>query len=134
MTLREDQIRRYSRHILLPDVGGTGQARLLAATVPIDLAADRPAAIVAATYLAAAGVGTLILSGADPALFDALTARLTDLNPDVTVVTGTSTGTTTPDLFPDVGLAPVVGSEVADALVRGGLVACRIVQQIATGR
>ena len=74
MALTEPQIRRYSRHILLPDVGGTGQARLLAATVVVDLdvwepdAPDAPdelaALIAAATYLAAAGIGTLVLLGA----------------------------------------------------------------------
>ncbi len=124
--LREDQIRRYSRHILLPDVGGTGQARLLAATVTLDLDDDRTAATVAATYLTAAGIGTLVLSGASPALLDALAA----LNPDVTLVTGT--GPRYP--FPDVGLEAIAGSEVADALVRGGLAACAIVHGIATAR
>ena len=30
--MTETQIRRYARHVLLPDVGGVGQERLLAAT------------------------------------------------------------------------------------------------------
>ena len=29
MDFSEDQIQRYARHILLPEVGGVGQARLL---------------------------------------------------------------------------------------------------------
>ena len=29
MDLNEDQIQRYARHILLPEVGGEGQSRLL---------------------------------------------------------------------------------------------------------
>ncbi|MBI5365481.1 MAG: ThiF family adenylyltransferase [Planctomycetes bacterium] len=53
----EDQIRRYSRHILLPEVGGKGQRRLLAARVLL-LGAAGPGAV-AAGYLAAAGVGRL---------------------------------------------------------------------------
>jgi hypothetical protein len=91
-----DQMRRYARHVLLPDLGGRGQARLLAATlaVPVDGAAGR----IAAAYLAAAGVGTILVAG-DPtrpvtsAHFpftrpdlgqpaSALLARLANLNPD----------------------------------------------------
>jgi len=59
MMLRDDQIHRYSRQLLLREVGGVGQARLLAARVRI-LGVGR-AADEAATYLAAAGVGTLVL-------------------------------------------------------------------------
>ncbi|MBI3271295.1 MAG: ThiF family adenylyltransferase [Planctomycetes bacterium] len=55
----EEQIRRYSRHILLPEVGGKGQRRLLAARVRL-LEARGPLAV-AAGYLAAAGVGRLDL-------------------------------------------------------------------------
>ena len=34
-TFSEEQIERYSRHIILPEVGGTGQRKLLAARVLI---------------------------------------------------------------------------------------------------
>jgi molybdopterin-synthase adenylyltransferase len=55
--LSEDQIHRYARHIVLPEVGGIGQARLLASRVLIIGAGGlgSPAGL----YLAAAGVGTL---------------------------------------------------------------------------
>lgn len=53
------QIRRYSRHVLLPDVGGLGQRRLLASAAAIEI--DGAAKRVAAAYLAAAGVGRLWL-------------------------------------------------------------------------
>ena len=51
--MRDDQVRRYARHILLPDVGGIGQAALLAASARLDCADD--ASRIAATYLAAGG-------------------------------------------------------------------------------
>jgi adenylyltransferase/sulfurtransferase len=56
-TLTSEQRRRYSRHLLLPDVGETGQAKLLDAKVLLIGAGGlgSPAAL----YLAAAGVGTI---------------------------------------------------------------------------
>ena len=60
MGLSEEQIQRYSRHILLPGVGGVGQERLLASSVLIAYAEDEEsAALTALVYLAAAGVGRI---------------------------------------------------------------------------
>jgi adenylyltransferase/sulfurtransferase len=53
----EDQIRRYSRHIILPEVGGAGQERLLNARVALVGAGGLGSPV--GYYLAAAGVGTL---------------------------------------------------------------------------
>ncbi len=55
--LTSEQRRRYSRHLLLPDVGETGQSALLDAKVLIIGAGGlgSPAAL----YLAAAGIGTI---------------------------------------------------------------------------
>ena len=63
MELTEQQIQRYSRHIILEQVGGTGQEKLLSSKVLIVGAGGLGAP--AALYLAAAGVGTIGIVDAD---------------------------------------------------------------------
>ncbi len=53
----EDEIRRYSRHILLQEVGGIGQAKLKAARVLVIGAGGLGSPLT--LYLAAAGIGTI---------------------------------------------------------------------------
>ncbi|ACL16484.1 HesA/MoeB/ThiF family protein [Methanosphaerula palustris] len=100
--MKDEQIERYSRNIILKEVGGKGQERLLQSKVLIIGAGGlgSPAAL----YLAAAGVGTIgIVDGdrvdlsnlqrqvihftADVGTYKADSARdkITQLNPDVTV-------------------------------------------------
>ena len=102
--LSHDEIRRYSRHLILPEVGPLGQRRLKQARVAIvgTGGLGSPSAL----YLAAAGVGTLglidfdvvevsnlqrqIIHGTaregDPKLASA-ESRIRDLNPHVAVET-----------------------------------------------
>ena len=107
MTLRlpfsEEQIRRYSRQMILDEVGGAGQGRLLRSRVLVVGAGGlgSPAAL----YLAAAGVGALGLVDSDSVELSNLQrqilhdvkdvdrpkvssgqARLEGLNPDVRVI------------------------------------------------
>ena len=101
MALTDDQMRRYSRHLLLPELGGVAQARLGSGAVAI--ASLDAAGQAAALYLAAAGVGRRVVrdervvDAAGP-LFDAedvgrtrreaAAARVAAMNPDCTVVAG----------------------------------------------
>jgi adenylyltransferase/sulfurtransferase len=73
--LTDAQIERYSRQIILPEVGSRGQERLLAASVAV--AGNGTAARTAALYLAAAGIGRL---GVEPPLL--AERRLADANAD----------------------------------------------------
>jgi adenylyltransferase/sulfurtransferase len=110
-----DQILRYSRHIILSEVGGKGQRKLLNAKVCLIGAGGlgSPAAL----YLAAAGVGTLgivdfdvvdmsnlqrqILHGTKDVgrpKVESARDRIRDVNPDVNVVTH-PTGITSENAF-----------------------------------
>ncbi|MDP9034400.1 MAG: molybdopterin-synthase adenylyltransferase MoeB [Myxococcota bacterium] len=101
--LTDAQRERYSRHILLPEVGEAGQAKLLRSKVLLLGAGGlgSPAAL----YLAAAGVGTLGIVDADVvdesnlqrqiihatsrvgmAKVESASRAIADLNPDVKVV------------------------------------------------
>jgi molybdopterin-synthase adenylyltransferase len=61
--VNDEQLLRYSRHILLPEIGVEGQERLLAAHALVIGAGGlgSPAAL----YLASAGIGTLTLADGD---------------------------------------------------------------------
>src|SRR5262249_19963871 len=61
--LSDSQIDRYARQIVLPEIGGRGQERLLGARVAIRGSGD--AALIAASYLAGAGVGSIAVDACE---------------------------------------------------------------------
>jgi len=101
--LSNDQVNRYKRHLILPEVGTEGQQKLLKAKVLCIGAGGLGCPI--SLYLAAAGVGTIGLADVDvvspsnlqrQVLFgmhdvgepkvEAAAKRLKDLNPDVKLI------------------------------------------------
>ncbi|MGI9256307.1 MAG: HesA/MoeB/ThiF family protein [Salinispira sp.] len=81
MSLHNDQIIRYSRHILLQNVGGKGQERLLNSKVLVIGAGGLGSPI--SLYLAAAGVGTIGLADADVVDLSNLQRQIAHHTPDV---------------------------------------------------
>lgn len=59
MTLSDDQLDRYARHIVLKEIGGEGQRKLLASHIAVIGAGGIGSPVI--QYLAAAGVGKLTL-------------------------------------------------------------------------
>ncbi len=103
MDFSDDQIHRYARHLVLPEIGEDGQARLLAAKVLVIGAGGLGSPLL--LYLAAAGVGTLGVvdddtvdlsnlqrqvlhdtSSVGTAKIESAAARLAEVNPEVKVV------------------------------------------------
>ena len=81
MDFTEEEIERYSRHIILKEVGGEGQKRLKHASVFMVGAGGlgSPAAL----YLAAAGVGTLGIVDLDVVDLSNLQRQILHTTPDV---------------------------------------------------
>lgn len=101
--LTEDQIRRYSRQLILPKVGGRGQRKLLDAKVIVVGAGGlgSPAAL----YLAAAGVGTLGIVDSDHVDLSNLHRQVLHRTEDVGFAKTVSASRTIHSLNPDVTLA-----------------------------
>lgn len=104
MDFSEDQINRYARHILLREVGGEGQQKLLESRVLVIGAGGLGSPLL--MYLAAAGVGTIgivdddvvdlsnlqrqIIHGTSDVgrlKIDSAAATVKEINPDINLVT-----------------------------------------------
>lgn len=81
MSFTEDQITRYSRHILLPEVGGKGQKKISQAKVFVVGAGGLGSPV--ALYLAAAGIGTIGLIDSDVVDMSNLQRQVLHHTPDV---------------------------------------------------
>lgn len=81
--MRDEQVRRYSRHIKLVDVGGLGQTAVMVSSAKLVLRESEPRAeLLAGQFLAAAGVGTIVVQSSN----EAQRALLAAHGPDTKVV------------------------------------------------
>src|SRR5436309_9373257 len=81
MQLSNDEIRRYSRHLILPEVGMAGQKKICSASVLCIGAGGLGSPIV--MYLAAAGIGKLGLVDFDAVDFSNLQRQIVHGTEDV---------------------------------------------------
>src|SRR5690349_418904 len=81
MELSNEEIRRYSRHLILPEVGLAGQKRIEATSVLCIVAGGLGSPI--AMYLAAAGVGRIGLVDFDTVDFSNLQRQIIHFTEDV---------------------------------------------------
>ena len=128
--MRDEQVRRYARHILLPDVGGLGQTALMVAAAKIELRESEPLAeLIAARYLAAGGVGTLVIRGATEGQLADIAAHAGD-SKLVTEGTGREVSLSPRPAWWPTG-TPHDGDATALAFWRGGLAALRWMADVA---
>ena len=100
----DEQINRYSRHIILPEVGGKGQKKLLDSKVFLVGAGGLGSP--AAFYLAAAGIGKIGISDNDVVDFSNLQRQILHSTKDVGRLKIQSAKETLEDLNPDIEVIP----------------------------
>ncbi|MEC3948444.1 HesA/MoeB/ThiF family protein [Sphingobium sp. HWE2-09] len=105
MTLSDEQLERYARHIVLKEIGGAGQARLLSADVALIGAGGigSPAIL----YLAAAGVGTIRVIDDDDVALSNLQRQILFSTADVGAPKAEAAMAAVARINPDVKLIPI---------------------------
>lgn len=103
----DEQVHRYARHIILPEVGGTGQRKLLDASVLVVGAGGLGSP--AAMYLAAAGVGRIGLVDHDDVDLTNLQRQILHSTKDVGRPKTESGAETLASINPDVDVVRVDG-------------------------
>ena len=102
MALNDAQIERYARHIILAEVGGIGQERLLDARVLVIGAGGLGSPLI--MYLAAAGVGTIGVVDDDRVSLSNLQRQLLHMSGDVGRAKTESAADTVGRLDPEIRL------------------------------
>jgi len=115
VTLDDAQLERYARHIVLKEIGGAGQARLLSADVAVIGAGGigSPAIL----YLAAAGVGTIRVIDDDTVALSNLQRQILFGSADLDTPKAEAAMAAVARLNPDVKLIPINGRIEADNAV-----------------
>lgn len=120
MTLSDSQLERYARHIVLPEIGGAGQKRLLGARVAVIGAGGLGASLL--PLLAAAGVGRIRLIDDDRVSLSNLQRQTLYGTADIGRLKVEVAAERLAALNPDVAVEPVavrLTAENADGLVAG---------------
>ena len=100
----KEQIERYSRHIILKEVGGMGQTRLLESKVLLIGAGGLGSPV--GVYLAAAGVGTLGIIDDDVVDLSNLQRQILHGTSDIGIPKTKSAEATITEMNPDVKVVP----------------------------
>jgi len=98
----EDQIQRYARHIILPQVGGVGQEKLLDSKVLVVGAGGLGSPVL--MYLAAAGIGTIGVIDDDVVELSNLQRQIVHTTPSVGMTKVESVRQTLNTINPDVNV------------------------------
>lgn len=104
MKFTEEQLQRYSRHLILPEVGEQGQTRLLAARVFMVGAGGLGSPV--GYYLSAAGVGTLAIIDNDDVDLSNLQRQIAHCTRTLGIPKVESAKNTFESLNPDVHIIP----------------------------
>ncbi|MCF8709565.1 HesA/MoeB/ThiF family protein [Rhizorhapis sp. SPR117] len=120
MTLTDTQLDRYARHIILREIGGAGQAKLLASHVAIIGAGGIGSSAI--QYLAAAGVGKLTIIDDDAVALSNLQRQVIFTAADIGRLKVEAAKETIARLTPDVTVIPVnqrISAQNAQNLLAG---------------
>lgn len=105
MTLSDAQLERYARHIILKEIGGAGQARLLSAQVAVIGAGGIGSPAI--QYLAAAGIGAIRVIDDDAVSLSNLQRQTLFGTPDIGRPKAEAAMSAVSRLNPDVKLVPI---------------------------
>ena len=125
MEFSDSQLQRYARHIILPEVGGEGQAKLLRSSVLVVGAGGLGSPLL--LYLAAAGVGTIAVIDDDRVDLANLQRQVVHSTADVGRPKVESAAQTVAAINPEVRLVPyrarLTAANVGDIIAACDLVA-----------
>lgn len=124
MSLEASQIERYSRQLLLGEIGGYGQEKLLAASVFLLGAGGLGSPV--ALYLVAAGVGRLVIADSDTVDLSNLQRQILFATPDIGKDKATTAARTLKRLNPDVTVQ-AINQRVTQEILDEVLPVCQVV-------
>lgn len=101
----DQELQRYARHILLPEIGGAGQTRLLGARVLVIGAGGLGSPVI--LYLAASGVGTIGIIDDDDVDLSNLQRQIAHATTRLGVPKADSASEAASSINPDVTLKPI---------------------------